>query len=119
MKIAITSTDGALDGMVDKRFGRTKKIIVFDTETNGHETIDNATNMNAAQGAGIQTAQNIVQAEVQAVISGHLGPNAFRVVSAAGVEVFTVSDMTVRQAIEAHKSGKLTKLSGADVEGHW
>jgi predicted Fe-Mo cluster-binding NifX family protein len=119
MKIAITSADGTLDGMVDERFGRTKKIIIFDTETNTHETIDNTTNMNAAQGAGIQTAQNVVKTGARAVISGHLGPNAFRVVSGAGVEVFTVSGMTVRQALEAHKGGKLNKLAGADVEGHW
>jgi len=119
MKIAITSADGKLDGMVDERFGRTKKIIIFDTETNSHETIDNTTNMNASQGAGIQTAQNVVQAGAQAVISGHLGPNAFRVVSAAGIEVFTASNTTVREALESYKNGKLSKLAGADVEGHW
>ncbi len=119
MKIAITSADGKLDGMVDERFGRTKKIIIFDTETNSHETIDNTTNMNASQGAGIQTAQNVVQAGAGAVISGHLGPNAFRVVSAAGIEVFTASNATVREALESYKNGKLSKLAGADVEGHW
>lgn len=119
MKIAITSIDGTIDGMVDERFGRTKKIVIFDTETNSHETIDNTTNMNAAQGAGIQTAQNVIQAGAKAVISGHLGPNAFRVVSAAGVEVFTASNMTVREALESYKNGKLSKLAGADVEGHW
>lgn len=119
MKIAVTSTDGTLDGMVDERFGRTKKIIVFDTETSTHESIDNTTNMNAAQGAGIQTAQNVIQAGAKVVISGHLGPNAFRVVSGAGVEVFTVSGMTVRQALEEYNDGKLSKLAGADVEGHW
>ena len=119
MKIAITSTDGTLDGMVDERFGRSKKIIVIDTEANNQETIDNATNMNASQGAGIQTAQNVVQSKAQVVISGHLGPNAFRVLSAAGIEVFTASSMTVREALESYKNGRLSKLAGADVEGHW
>ncbi len=119
MKIAITSTDGTLDGMVDERFGRAKKIIIVDVDANNQETIDNAPNMNAAQGAGIQTAQNIVQTGAKAVISGHLGPNAFRVVSAAGIDVFTTSNMTVRDALEAYKNGKLPKLAGADVEGHW
>ena len=119
MKIAITSTDGTLDGMVDERFGRAKKIVVFDTEANSQETVDNTTNMNASQGAGIQTAQNVVQSKAQAVISGHLGPNAFRVLSAAGIEVFTASNMTVREALESYKNGKLSKLAGADVEGHW
>ena len=119
MKIAITSADGTLDGMVDERFGRSKKILVVDAQTNSQETVDNLPNMNAAQGAGIQTAQNVIQSGAQAVISGHLGPNAFRVLSAAGVEVFTASAMTVREALEAHRNGKLSKLAGADVEGHW
>jgi predicted DNA-binding protein (UPF0251 family)/predicted Fe-Mo cluster-binding NifX family protein len=119
MKIAITSADGTLDGMVDERFGRAKKIVVVDTQTNGQETVDNLPNMNAAQGAGIQTAQNVIQSGAQAVISGHLGPNAFRVLSTAGVEVFTASAMTVREALEAYSNGKLAKLAGADVEGHW
>lgn len=119
MKIAITSADGTLDGMVDERFGRSKKIVVVDAQTNSQETVDNLPNMNAAQGAGIQTAQNVIQSGAQAVISGHLGPNAFRVLSAAGVEVFTASAMTVREALEAHSNGRLAKLAGADVEGHW
>jgi len=118
MKIAITSMDGTLDGMVDERFGRAKKIVVVGG-TNDHETVDNVTNMNAAQGAGIQTAQNVVRSGATAVISGHLGPNAFRVLSAAGVEVYTASGMTVRDALEAYKTGKLPRLTGADVEGHW
>ncbi len=119
MKIAVTSIDGTLDGMVDERFGRAKKIVVVETETNGQETVDNMINMNAAQGAGIQTAQNVIQSGAKIVISGHLGPNAFRVLSTAGVEVFTASGMTVRKALEAYKDGKLSRLAGADVEGHW
>lgn len=119
MKIAITSIDGTLDGMVDERFGRAKKIVVVDDGTNGQETVDNVTNMNAAQGAGIQTAQNVIQAGAKTVISGHLGPNAFRVLSTAGVDVYTASEMTVRDALQAYRDGKLPKLTGADVEGHW
>ncbi|MDD3846227.1 MAG: DUF134 domain-containing protein [Syntrophorhabdaceae bacterium] len=119
MKIAVTSVDGTLDGMVDERFGRAKKIVVVNAETNDLETVDNLTNMNATQGAGIQTAQNVIQTGAEVVISGHLGPNAFRVLSTANVEVFNTSGMTVREALEAYKSGKLSKLAGADVEGHW
>lgn len=119
MKIAVTSTDGTLDGMVDERFGRAKKIVLVDLDDGSHATVDNVQNMNAAQGAGIQTAQNIVQAGAKIVISGHLGPNAFRVVSAAGIDVYTTANMTVREALEAYKNGSLAKLAGADVEGHW
>lgn len=119
MKIAVTSTDGTLDGMVDERFGRAKKIVLINLDDGSRATVDNVQNMNAAQGAGIQTAQNIVHAGAKVVISGHLGPNAFRVISAAGIEVYTAASMTVREAVESYKNGSLPKLAGADVEGHW
>ncbi|HON86522.1 MAG TPA: DUF134 domain-containing protein [Syntrophorhabdaceae bacterium] len=119
MKIAITSTDGTMEGMVDERFGRCKKFIVYDTETKTHTVIDNSLNMGAAQGAGIQTAQNIINSGAKIVISGHLGPNAYRVLNSAGIDIYTASNMTVIQAIAAYEQGKLNKLSGPDVSGHW
>ena len=119
MKIAITSADGMFDGMVDERFGRAKKIIVFDPENENQEIVENSQNMSAAQGAGIQTAQHVINAGVKTVISGHLGPNAFRVLSAAGIDVFTAPSMTVREAVDSYKNGKLSRLAGADVDGHW
>jgi predicted Fe-Mo cluster-binding NifX family protein len=117
--IAITSIDGTLEGMLDERFGRAQKIIVYDPETKNSKVIDNKLNMSASQGAGIQTAQNIVNAGVKIVLTGHAGPNAFRVLNAAGIEAYAALNMTGREAIEAFKNGKLVKLTGADVEGHW
>jgi predicted Fe-Mo cluster-binding NifX family protein/predicted DNA-binding protein (UPF0251 family) len=119
MKIAVTSVDGALNGMIDERFGRARKIIVYDRGNKEHIVVDNSVNMSSPQGAGIQSAQNIVNSGASAVISGHLGPNAFRVLSSAGVEVYTASQATVVEAIEAFERGKLSKLTGPDVEGHW
>jgi predicted DNA-binding protein (UPF0251 family)/predicted Fe-Mo cluster-binding NifX family protein len=119
MKIAITSTDGTLEGMVDERFGRSRKLIIYDRENKSHEVIDNMQNMNAPQGAGIQSAQNVVNSGATTVISGHLGPNAFRVLQSAGVEVYTASNMPVSEAIGAFEEGKLAKLTGPDVGGHW
>lgn len=119
MKIAITSSDGTMEGIIDERFGRCKKIIVYDNEAKSHEVIDNTQNMNSPQGAGIQSAQNVVNSGAGAVISGHLGPNAFRVLQTAGVDVCTASSMTVTQAIQAYEQGKLAKMTGPDVSGHW
>ena len=119
MKIAITSTDGTLEGMVDERFGRSRKLIIYDRENKSHEVIDNMQNMNAPQGAGIQSAQNVVNSGATTVISGHLGPNAFRVLQSAWVEVYTASNMPVSEAIGAFEEGKLAKLTGPDVGGHW
>jgi len=118
-RIAITSTDGTIDGAVDERFGRAAKIVVINLDTGYNETIDNAANVGAPRGAGIRTARNIIDAGATIVISGHLGPNAFTLLAAAGIEVFTASNMTVREACESCKSGNLTRLAVADVDAHW
>ncbi len=116
--IAITSIDGNLDGRLDERFGRAQKIIIYDPETKESHVIDNKLNLNASHGAGIQTAQNIAGAGVKVVLTGHLGPNAYRVLNAAGIEAYAASNMTGIEALNAYKEGKLVRLTGADVEGH-
>ncbi len=119
MKIAITSMDGTLEGMVDERFGRARKLIVYDMGTDTFEVAENLKQMNLAQGAGIQAAQNVVNLGVRTIISGHLGPKAFQVLRSAGIEAYSAVNMTVADAIKQYREGNLNKLSGADVQGHW
>ena len=119
MKIAITSIDGTLEGMVDERFGRARKLIVYDMGAGTFEVAENSKQMNLAQGAGIQAAQNVVNLGVGAIISGHLGPKAFQVLQSAGVDAYSAVNMTVADAIKQYREGSLNKLAGADVQGHW
>lgn len=119
MRIAVTAKETSLDSDLDQRFGRARYLIVVDTDTGETESYDNEVNLNAAQGAGIQTAQNVAMLNVEAVLTGHVGPNAFRALSAAGIRVYTGSKGTVREAVEERKSGKLKPVDSADVEGHW
>jgi len=119
MKIAFTASGETLESPLDSRFGRAAKFIIYDLDQNTFEVIDNRQNLNAAQGAGIQSAQTVARAGVKAVVTGHCGPKAFRVLNAAGVKIFNASTATVSQALELYRAGKLTEASGADVEGHW
>jgi len=119
MKIAITAAGNTLESNLDQRFGRAATFIVYDTDTDGFEVIDNTQNLEAAQGAGIQSAQHVVNAGAQACITGHTGPKAFAVLSAAKIPVYLAGPGSVRDAIEAWRSGSLKQISGADVEGHW
>ena len=119
MKIAVTSQGADLSSTVDPRFGRAKYFIVVDTEGDCFDAVNNAQNLNAAQGAGIQAAQNIANCGVEAVVTGHVGPNAFRTLSAAGIKVLVGAKGTVAESLESFKAGKLEEAKGADVEGHW
>ena len=119
MKIAVTSQGKELSSEIDPRFGRAKWLLVVDTETGLSEAYDNAVNLNLAQGAGIQSGQNVVNLGAEAVITGNIGPNAFKTLSAANVKVFLSKAKTVQEAIGSFKAGELNEVTQANVEGHW
>ena len=119
MKIAITAQGKELSSEIDLRFGRAKWLIVVDTESGDFQAHDNAVNLNAAQGAGIQTGQNIANLGVEAVITGNVGPNAFKTLNAVNIKIFLAEKQTTQEAIDSFKTGELKEVDQANVEGHW
>jgi len=119
MKIAFTTSGKDLESPLDTRFGRAPGFLVYDVDSAATEFIDNQQSLDAAQGAGIQAAEIVVRSGAQAVVTGHCGPKAFRVLSAAGVKVFNASQPTIAAALAAYKAGTLKLADSADVEGHW
>ncbi|HUW14116.1 MAG TPA: NifB/NifX family molybdenum-iron cluster-binding protein [Anaerolineae bacterium] len=117
MKIVVTSAGGDLDAPASILFGRCPFYVFVDTDTWQFEALDNPA-MSAAGGAGIQAAQYIVAQGAQAVLSGHMGPNAVQVLQAAKVPVYLTSGTTVRQAVEAFKAGRLPTADQATVQAH-
>jgi predicted Fe-Mo cluster-binding NifX family protein len=107
MKIAISTTENSTAAVMDDRFGRAPGFILLDTSTSESEFIDNQKNADAGQSAGIQSAQALVNKGVDAVISGHCGPKAFRVLNDAGVRVFMSSPVKVSEAISQLQAGQL------------
>lgn len=119
MKIAITSTGADMNSEVDPRFGRARYFVVVDTDTAAVSAHDNIQNLNAAQGAGIQSAETVARLGAQAVVTGHVGPKAFRVLNAAGIRVYLSGGGTLADAVRRYKAGELIEVNCADVESHW
>ncbi|MFP4057784.1 MAG: NifB/NifX family molybdenum-iron cluster-binding protein [Candidatus Brocadiia bacterium] len=115
MKIAIASSGETLDAPVDPRFGRARAFILYDTESREWSVLDNAQNLNAPQGAGIQAASQVANAGAQAVLAGNCGPKAFAALSGAGLAVYTTPSLTVQQAIEKFRAGDLEPAHEANV----
>ena len=118
MRVAITSTGTSLDSNVDPRFGRCAYFIIYDTDSDTFEFIEN-TGRQAMGGAGIQAGQLMASKNVGAVIAGNFGPNAFRVLEAAKIKMYLGVSGTVREAIEKYKNGQLTEISAPDVGPHF
>jgi predicted Fe-Mo cluster-binding NifX family protein len=119
VQIVITAQEPSRKSPIDPRFGRAKHFILADTQSGAFTSHDNAQNLNAPQGAGIQAAQAVARLGAEAVLTGHVGPKAFAVLKAANIVVYTGASGTVREAIDGFKSGKLQAAQTADVEGHW
>ena len=120
MKLAVTARGTQLDWPVDIRFGRAAGFLVVDPDAGTVEYVSNGEAAAAGQGAGIQAANLMAGHGVQAVLTGHCGPNAFRALQAAGIRVCTgLTRGSIREAIEQFKAGALQEATGADVQGHW
>lgn len=119
MKVIVTSQGKELSSDIDPRFGRAGWLLLVDTQTGVSEAHDNTVNLNIAQGAGIQTGQNVANLGAEAVITGNIGPNAFRTLSAADVKVYLSQAKTVQQAVEDLKAGRLDEVKQPNVQGHW
>ena len=119
IKIAFTTSGDDLNAPLDSRFGRAPKFLLYDLQSESFEVLDNAQSLNAAQGAGIQSAEAIARSGAKCLVTGHCGPKAFRVLSAAGIKIFNTDAPTVAIAIEYYRSGQLTEAKSANVQGHW
>jgi predicted Fe-Mo cluster-binding NifX family protein len=119
MKVAFTASGETLDAPLDGRFGRAPKFLIVDLESGAFEVIDNRQNMNAPQGAGVQSAETVARSGASCIVTGHCGPKAFRALSAAGIKIYNTDAPTVTDALDRFRSGKLVPAESADVEGHW
>ncbi len=119
MRVAVSSMGQDVKGDVEQRFGRTPWFLLVDTETMEFEPVENTMSKNLPQGAGIQAAENIARHKPAAVLTGNCGPNAFKVLQAAGIEVVIGVTGPIEEAVRAYARGEYKATGEANVEGHW
>jgi predicted Fe-Mo cluster-binding NifX family protein len=119
MKICVTSQGPDMDAEVDPRFGRARYFIIYDDEDESFESLDNEQNVNAAGGAGIQSATTIAEKDCDWVVSGHMGPKAMSVLQEADVSVAIGASGTVKDALQQFADEELEVVDNADVQPRW
>ncbi len=117
MILAISSSGTDLSSAVDPRFGRCRYLVFYDTDSGSLEAVANS-NIDAAGGAGIRTAQMVLDKGAGAVITGNVGPNAMNVLSGGGVPVYTGVSGTVESAVKLYEEGSLTATGGPTAAPH-
>jgi predicted Fe-Mo cluster-binding NifX family protein len=118
MIIAVSSSGSTADSNVDPRFGRCPYFIIYNTDSDNFEVIENQ-GRQAMGGAGIQAAQMVIDRKADAVASGNIGPNAYHVFSAASIKVYSGVTGTVKEVVEKIKNGDLKTTSNPNVGPHF
>ena len=118
MKVYISSTGTTLDSNVDPRFGRCAFFIIYNTDSDTFEYYENDSR-NAMGGAGIKAAQKALENKIDAVISGSIGPNAFRVFNSSTIKIYTGVSGSIRSAIAQLKNNELTQAASSNVQSHY
>ena len=111
MKICITSQGKERTSNVDPRFGRAAFFCFYDTESGEYSFEANGFAAGVG-GVGVQTSQYMAEKEVQAVLTGQVGPNAFKTLNAAGIEVYPNAEGSIEAAVQAFLKGGYDKTSG-------
>jgi predicted Fe-Mo cluster-binding NifX family protein len=109
MIVIISSQGDTLDSKPNPHFGRSPTFISYDTEKDTWNAFDNPA-VSEPGGAGVSASQFAVDHHASAVISGRFGPNAFRALNSAGIQMFTFDPScdSIADAIQAFKNNLLT-----------
>lgn len=112
MKILFSSSGKDLDSNLDLRFGRCPYFLIYNTENEEVKVLENA-GQNASGGAGIAAAQQVVDENVDVVITSNVGPNAFNLLQESSVEVYKGKNIPCSLLLKNFNEGKLEKLKTA------
>ena len=111
MKIAVSSTGKDLDSDVSSTFGRCPYFIIAEIEDKKIKMSEAIENTSADQtgGAGISAAQIVAEKDVNAVISGNVGPRALEVFRQFNIEIYSGSG-SVNEVLQKFIDGELQKI---------
>lgn len=112
MKIAISSIDNNIESDVSDIFGRCPYFTVVqmkDDKIEKTEFIKNE-NINQNSGAGVSVAKLMADENVNAVITGNVGPRALDILKQFNIEVYSGKGI-IKNIIEEFINGKLEKIN--------
>ena len=110
MKVIIPVDNKNQDTSVCPSFGRTPFFMLFDTETQNCQFIDNSAAASQG-GAGIKAAQTLVDSGAKALITYRCGQNAADVLNAGGIKIYKAEVGSANDNIQKYKDNKLALLT--------
>ncbi len=110
MKIAISSQGKEENSLMDSRFGRCEYFCIYDIEDAGFKVIEN-TAINSNAGAGIEAANLVLKENIDAIVTGNIGPHANEVLKRSNIKIFTSDVKRISDIINEYKRNKLKEFN--------
>jgi predicted Fe-Mo cluster-binding NifX family protein len=110
MKIAISTVGETIDSHVEPRFGRCPFLLIQDTTEETTQIYRNPAKW-LMHGAGINAAKKLLDVGVEVVLTGNLGPKAFKILMEGGIKAFRAKSGDVNQAIQQYQKGELSPIT--------
>lgn len=109
MKIIVATAKGGMEDNVSPVFGRCQTFTIIEAERNEIKNVEVVPNQFSAavHGAGVQSAQWIVNQGAKAVISGNFGPNVTAILQQAGIDMI-IAQGKVKDVVEKYLKGELS-----------
>jgi len=113
MKIAISATGKTTESLLDDFFGRCEYFQIHDTENGEIKILENSGHSSSG-GAGIAASNQLVNENVDVIITGSLGPNAFEIIEKSGIKAFKCPSIVISLVLQKYNKGELeaVKMSG-------
>jgi predicted Fe-Mo cluster-binding NifX family protein len=99
MRIAVTTNEKKMDAPVEERFGRCQFFALLDTSSGDVTFVPNA-GAEASSGAGVKAAQQLIDLEVELLVTGQVGPGALDILKEGEVRVESWTAGTVAETLK-------------------
>lgn len=112
MKIAISCLGREMEDNLDLRFGRCSFFVIYDSSKGVSYTLENKGQASGG-GAGIAASQQIIDENVEVVITGNMGPNAYNLMNSSGIKVYSCKEVSCLDAVKLYEKNELTEITAA------
>lgn len=117
MKIAVSATGKSKENVMDQRFGRCEYFQIYNTDSKEIKVISND-GVSSGGGAGIAAASQIIEEGADVIITGSLGPNAYKLIEKAGIKAYNCEVISVFKVFELFQKNQLKEISMAGSAHH-
>ena len=117
MKIAISSAGKTSEDLLDTVFGRCEYFQIHDTESGNIKVIENK-GKTASGGAGIVASNQLVDENVDVIITGNLGPNAFEIIEKSEIKAYKCDNIVINSVLLKYSKGELEQLKMSGSARH-